>query len=138
MGRLQTFLPSNMMTEDITVPKVISESTTERHIRNGPDSELTIMQDRENLTDISMGHSNTTRILHKNYLTEGCQNSRSGMIRKYPMRRSYMIYRRISGIPFRSQTTDIKKKYTCLPECRKYRIITRLSEKIPGNLLIIH
>ena len=108
-----------------------------KRIRNGPDSELTIMQDRENLTDISMGHSNTTRILHRNCLIEAYQNSRNGMTRKYPMRQSYMIYRRISGIRFRLQIIVIGKRYTCLPECRRYRTIIQSSVRIPGNLLII-
>ena len=41
------------------------------------------------------------------------------------MKQSCMIYRQISEIPFRLRITADKKKYICLPEYRKYRIIIR-------------
>ena len=61
-----------MTMEDTTVLRDIPASTTEKHIRNGPDSGHTIMRGKVNLMVILTVYLNTTQILHKSCSTVDC------------------------------------------------------------------
>ncbi len=119
-------------------PKGHTRIYDRKRIRNGPDSELTIMQDRENLTDISMGHSNTTRILHRNCLIEAYQNSRNGMTRKISYEAELYDLQADIGDTIQIADNRYREKIYLSARVQEVQNHYTVVGEDTGNLLIIH